>query len=381
MSDATHESARTVLQEAVKGRTSQGVEIARGQRPNLLDADGARALSAPFLAAFMVAAAVLRARIAHSDLDLLTLLLHTAAFAFCVRAILLVTRVVLRLRADLDAAAHTLAFSADGLIWNGPHGERFVARADVLGVCVPELRASRFLPEPQRALWIVTRPETGTLYWAIPAYFSTSPEILAARLTRTLKPDESNTGARVEAPPVEGPQDRYARAASGRTLAGETVIPEGHGYRRRGPYGVLLGLVFALDALLSAPQQRAILLQPVLLSCLLALGMPAIWLWLMKRKAKARLGIAMLLTREELLVRGKHGVVSVPWSQLGDVEVRLRDAWSPFVGTYTTRTLLIATQDGSVMTFDAGFLGVPAEVVARLCAAYRSGALNPQEAS
>ncbi len=333
----------------------------------------------------MVAAAVLRARIAHSDLDVLTLLLHTAAFAFCVRAVILVTRVVLRRLADLDAGAHTLAFSAEGLLWHGPDAERFVSRHDLVAVCVPELRASRFNPDSRRPLWIVTRPETGALYWAIPAYFSASPEILAARLTRTLRLDESSAASSTEMAPAEGPQGRYARAAAGLIKAGETVIPEGNGYRQRGPYGVLLGMVFALDAWFSAKGQRAILLQPVLLSCLLAVSMPAGWLWLMKRKAAVRLGIAMLLTREELVMRGKHGEVSVPWAQLGDVEVRLRDAWSPFVGTHTTRSLLIATRDGSVMTFDAGFLGVPAEVVAALCAAYRAdleqGAFEAQEAS
>lgn len=372
--DGSHDSdARTLLKDALSGRSAAGVEVVRGQRPALLDGDAARALSAPFLAGFMVAAALLRAQIAASPFDLLTLLLRTAAFAFCLRALILIAAFVLRLRKDMNASAHALAFSRDGILWQSPAGERFARRADVIALSVPSVRASRLMLEARRPLLVVTRPETGGLYWALPPYFSASADILRARLERALTLDAGTDDMPPRPPPPEPASERYQRATDGKASKADCVVPEGYSYRLRGPYGVLLGLVFALDALRVAGAQRVILLQPVLLSCLLAISMPLVWLWLMKRKAAARLGIAMLLTPEELVVRGKHGVVSVPYHQLGDVEVRLKDIWSPFVGSYTTRNLIITTKDGATMTFDGGFLGVPPEVVAELCTAYRRG--------
>ncbi len=373
-----------LLLEALRGRTSPGIEIVRGVRPSMLDAEGARALSAPFLAGFMVAAAILRAQIAHTQIDILTLLLRTAAFAFGLRALILLVRFAGRVRQDMDASRHALAFSRAGMLWQSPAGERFVSREDVVALGVPNVRTSRLLPQQRRPLFVIMRPRTGSLHWSIPPYFSASSEILCARLKRSLELDEleETEDATVRPPPSDAPHERYLRAARGQPGPHDAVIPEGGAYRWRGPYGVLLGVVFALDALSFAGAQRALLLQPVLLSCILALAMPAGWLWWMRRKAAARLGIAMLLTPEELIVRGKHGVVTVPYHQLADVEVRLKDIWSPFVGTYTTRNLLITTHDGVAMTFDGAFLGVPPEVVAELCAAYRSGRINAaQDAS
>lgn len=364
---------RRALEEALSGRGGQGIEVVRGARPSLLDAQAARALSAPFLAAFMIAAAVLRMQIVTTSLDLLTLLLRTAAFAFCLRALILLVRFAGQLSKDLKASEHSLAFSREGLLWRSPQGERFVARDQVLSLSVPEARASRFLPDSHLPLLLIKRPGPEGFHWSIPAYFAASSEILAARLSRVWELDTKVQEASPPPPPTQAPQARYMRAVEGKAPASEAVIPEGHGYRLRGPYGVLLGIVFALDALLTASSHRALLLQPVLLSCLLALTLPGIWLFVMSRRAAVRLGIAMLLTPEELIVRGKQGVVSVPWNQLGEVSLTLRELWSPFVGGYTVKTLHMTTHEGTFMSFDGGFLGVPPEVVLELCSAYRKG--------
>ena len=88
----------------------------------------------------------------------------------------------------------------------------------------------------------------------------------------------------------------------------------------------------------------------------------------------------LVLTPEELLVRGAAGVVSVPWPQLSELTVQTSARWSPFVGTYPARALQLSTQEGQRMVIDEGFLGVPAEVVALLCRAYRGaeGAQAPE---
>jgi len=376
-------SIRRVLEEAVSGRAEQGVEVIRGARPSLLDTETASALSAPFLAAFMIGAAILRMQIVTTQLDLLTLLLRSAAFAFCVRAIILALRFARRLSHDLGAKRHTLAFSREGLLWQGPEGQRFVPRGDVLAVCVPQVRATRFLPSTHLPLLLIRRPGGEVLHWVIPPYFAASSKILAARLTRAFGLDAEGESTALPPPPSVSANERYMRAVAEKAGVGEAVVPEGQGYRLRGPYGVLLGLVFALDALMTATMHRALLLQPVLLSCVLSLSLPAIWLFIMSRRAAVRLGIAMLLAPEELIVRGRQGVVSVPWNQLADVELTLRDVWSPFVGSYGVKTLRMTTHEGTFMSFDGGFLGVPPEVVLELCTAYRNGRiLRPdQEAS
>jgi hypothetical protein len=77
-------------------------------------------------------------------------------------------------------------------------------------------------------------------------------------------------------------------------------------------------------------------------------------------------------------VRGPHGAVSLPWTQLASAEVFTRQAWSPFVGRYLIRSLWFTAQDGITMQFDGAFLGVPPEVVAALAEAHRTGTLASQ---
>jgi hypothetical protein len=92
----------------------------------------------------------------------------------------------------------------------------------------------------------------------------------------------------------------------------------------------------------------------------------------MGRRRATRLGIAMLITPEELLVRGRGGVLGVPWPQLQAAQVSARMAWSPFLGSFSVRTLVVTTTHGEVMSFDAGFLGVPPEVLAAVLDSQRS---------
>jgi hypothetical protein len=159
------------------------------------------------------------------------------------------------------------------------------------------------------------------------------------------------------------------------------VVPEGFGYRRRAPFGVLLALVFVADAVHSAGPYRERLLPAASAAALLAFAALLAWFAWMRRRRAARLGIALLFTPEELLLRGRHGVVSTPWSQLARAEVESRLAWSPFLGSYVVRVLTFTAIDSSQVPFDAAFLGVPPEVVATLAEAYREGLPASEAAS
>lgn len=355
------------LREAASGKSVPGVEVVQGSAPGLLGADAIHALISALMAALVIAATVLRTGLTHAGFDLILLLLRTASVAFVLRASIALALWGRRLIEDARAREHVLAWSDEGLLYVSPQaGARFLARADVVAFVVPEQLAQRGA-RSLKPLYVVGRPPHSI---CLPPYFAADAELLAARLQRwrgtLLEP------ALDFAPPSEGPEDRYTRAARGKLHDGEVPVPEGHGYRWRAPYGVLLALVFVVDAVrVAGPRLYPAALASALLAPCALLG----WFLWMRRRRATRLGMAMLLTREELLVRGPHGAVSLPWTQLASVEVIARQAWSPFVGRFLVRSLWFTARDGTTMQFDAAFLGWPPEVIAAQADGYRTGKL------
>jgi hypothetical protein len=361
------------LREAASGRSSPNIEVVHGAPPGLVASDAVHALTSALMAALVIAAAVLRSSLSLQGFDLILLLLRTVSVAFALRAALALVSWCRRLLRDTRASEHVLAWSPDGLLHRGPHGERWLAREDVLAFVLPELSGVAAALQP---LYVVARPTREPVSWSLPPYFSAGAEVLAARLRRWRGTPVRQTPEFV--PPADAPEPRYARAASGRLELGEVPVPEGFGYRLRAPYGVLLALVFVADAVAHAGVLRTRLLPAAAASALLAPCALAVWFTWMRKRRKVRLGMAMLLTPEELLVRGPHGAVSLPWTQLASAEVVTRQAWSPFVGRYLIRSLWFTAQDGITMQFDGAFLGVPPEVVAALAEAHRTGTLASQ---
>jgi hypothetical protein len=365
------------LQKDADGQASSGsrsVSRVRGTAPGFLAGDAVHALTSALLAALVIAAAVLRTRLSTGPFDLIALLLRTASVAFVVRALIALARCAARVARDGRADEHTLSWSHDGILWRAPEGERWLSRNDVLGFCVPEERVVRGATVALAPLLVIARPHDEIVYWSLPPYFAADAEILRARLARVFTRDARVSEALL-APPALAPEPRYQRAAQGSLEAGQVRVPEGSGYRLRAPYGVLLALVFVLDAVLGAGPLRARIWPTALLGVALALAALFGWFYWMRSRRAVRLGMAMLLTPEELLLRGKHGALSVPWTQLAGAEVTVKLAWSPLVGSYLVRVLWFATLDGARMPFDGSFLGVPPEVVAQLAEAYRAGAL------
>ncbi|HEY6877135.1 MAG TPA: hypothetical protein VI299_03910 [Polyangiales bacterium] len=358
------------LREAAAGRAVPGVEVVRGSPPGLLGADAIHALTSLMMAALVIAATVLRTGLAHPSFDLILLLLRTASVAFVLRAAIAIALWARRVATDARAHEHVLAWSDEGLLYVRPHArEQFIARTDVLALVVPEQLAQRGA-RSLRPLYVVGRPPHSV---CLPPYFAVDSELLAARLRRWC-------GALPEraadfAPPAEGPEDRYTRAARGKLHDGEVPVPEGVGYRLRAPYGVLLALLFVIDAVrVAGPRLYPAAFASALLGPCALLG----WFMWMRRRRATRLGMAMLLTPEELLVRGPHGAVSLPWPQLASVEVVARQAWSPFVGRFLVRSLWFHARDGTTMLFDAAFLGWPPEIIAAQAEGYRTGRLASQ---
>jgi hypothetical protein len=359
------------LRAAARGGGSVGVEVLR------LEAGGPsgaslRALVSLMIAGLLVAAAVLRARVAAgAGFDLLGSLLRTTAVAFAVRATLHVLLAAGDALRRLRRGRGVLCLGEAGLFEQSAAGERWLAREDALAVVVRE-SAGRGLGQPERPVFVVARPRREVAYLELDPRYAGSPEVLGARLSRWL--GEPDGGEAAHAPPrEESVEERYARAARGQADPGDVVVPEGAGYRLRAPYAGLLGIVFAIDALLHAGTLRPRIVPVVLLSCVLAVVLIAGWLVWMRQRGATRLGIAMLFTPEELIVRGPGGALGVPWGQVSSAAVHTRLGWSPFFGSFATRSLTLGDPSGTHLTFDAGFLGVPPEVLAALIEAYRAG--------
>jgi hypothetical protein len=368
------------LRRATRGSAQAGVETLMGARPSLLNAQTASALTSAVLAAFVCLAARFRSELAAGQLDLIASLLRSAALAFIVRAVIDLIRSAHAIWSDRAAQGAMLALGTSGLYLRVGTHEESVPRDAVLGVSAPEPLPSRTLPARPAPILLTLRPEAGRpRVLSVPPYFAQTSEIALARLARWWGSDTSSP-ARSESAPAEAPEAHYERAARGQLDADDVLIPEGRGYLLRAPYTALLGLVFALDVYVSAGVSRALIATPVLAACALSGFVLAAWFSWIVRRRRSRHGIGMLLTRAELLVRGPHGVLAVPWGQLEHSELKLAARWSPFVGPYPARILTLTTRSGERMIFDRAFLGLPLEVIDVLCRYYRAGVQQHESA-
>jgi hypothetical protein len=367
MSKPQAETWDAPLQRALQAKREPGVEPLHGARPALVNAESAACLTSLVLAGFVCAAALFRARLAAGQLDLIASALRVVALAFVLRAALSLARWSRHLLRDGAARDACLVLGPSGLLLRLGTRVLSVPRAEVLDIVAPEALPTRALaPRPQPVLVVLTSAAGKPRTLELPPYFAQTSEVLMARLRRWLGTPEA-----VPAPPPpaadDAPETHYTRAAAGQLREDDVVIPEGRGYLLRAPWAALLGLWFAGDVYYSAGMGRALIALPVAGAALLSVVAIVSWFLWLRRRRSSRLGIGMLLGREELLLRGPHGVVAVPWPQLTQVEVQVSARWSPFAGTFAARVLALATQSGEQMQFDASFLGTPVEVVAVLC--------------
>jgi hypothetical protein len=367
MSQAQAESWDAPLRRALQGSRPAGLEVLHGARPGVLNAESAACLTSVVLAGFVCAAALFRARLAAGQLDLIASALRVVALAFVLRAVLSLGGWLLHIVRDGSASEACLVLGPAGLLLRLGGSVQAVERSDVLDVVAPEALPTRTLPARPLPVLVVLTPQAGRpRALALPPYFAQTSEVLLARMKRWLGSPQGATPAPAPAAD-DAPEAHYERAAAGQLRDGDVVIPEGRGYLLRAPWAALLGLWFAGDVYYSAGRGRALIALPVLGAALLSLVAIVSWFLWLRRRRTSRLGIGMLLAREELLLRGPHGVVAVPWPQLSQVEVQVSARWSPFAGTFATRLLSLATQSGEHMQFDASFLETPVDVVAVLC--------------
>jgi hypothetical protein len=364
---------------ALSGRAESGSSvdvIARGSPP-IIDAAGARALLAPFLAAFFWAAVVFRERQAHTPLEPLALLFRVLALALTLRALRVLIELAGRVRMRLAAARYALVLTDEGLLFRSPTGDVVVPRAEVLDVR-EQAAGAPGAPSGLRwaAVYVVTHPDSPRLHVALPPLFGRSPRALAELLMRW-----SSGVVRGSAPapasfePDALPSKLWERVAAGERLPGVATVRHGNGWLKRGPYAsMLLGLA-VLDGSLRVPvsaEQPLNMLPALLLAAALVVA-PAAWILYTRISLAARGGIALLLTPAELLTRTRGGITRVDWPSVTRCEVQSRSTWSLLQGAHQSRSLVVHRKEHASLVCTEAFLSLPAEVVAALCDAYRRG--------
>jgi hypothetical protein len=160
-------------------------EVIETYAPPLLDATGARALVAPFLAGFMWAALIFRELQTHSTLEPLALLLRVLAYALTLRAVRVSLDLLGRVRLAWQRSRFGLVLTREGLLLRTPGHDVVIPQHDILDI--REQYASALGPVTTRRwadVFLVTRPDTGRLFLSLPPIFGHSPRRLAEQLMR-----------------------------------------------------------------------------------------------------------------------------------------------------------------------------------------------------
>ena len=242
---------------------------------------------------------------------------------------------------------------------------------------------------------MITQPRSGRLFVALPPVFERTPGVLAERLMRWLgPPPEANesdaepsddaapqpsAAASAEAGPHPLATELWERVARGERPTGVTAIPHGSGWLQRGPYAsMLLGLA-VLEGYLRLPtatRERIDATVPLVLVGALVI-VPVGWLLLTRSQLKVRRGLAGILTPTEFLLRTRAGVLRVAWPVVQRADIESRAAWSLLLGAHEARSLAIRRKAALPLQYQESFVGVPLEVLAALCDAYRRSRIVP----
>ncbi|MBX3270944.1 MAG: hypothetical protein KF729_11830 [Sandaracinaceae bacterium] len=348
-------------------------------RPPLLDADGAKAVLAPVLAAIAWAAAVFREVVAESSLDPIGMLLRFVALGLTLRVILLGAVFAGRVRTWLTTSRHGLVLTSEGLLYRTPTHDVVVPRERVVGIAERGQWQTRKAGRRWSEVFVVVDPALGRTHVALPPVFDDTPGRLAERLMRwrgsAPEPREA------EAEPASLASRVYDAAAAGLAEPGTTVVRHDLGWLKKGPYALLLVATVALDGLSRGGAAVWGALEPWMIAGLFLalLAVPGRWLWMTRREVSPRKGLAMVLTPAEVLIRTRQGILRARWKELVGVTVDAKTKWSVLEGAHEARQLVLTRKHAPAIRYDEPYLGLPVEVGKLLLDAYRSGWLPREE--
>lgn len=375
MSDAWIEIARDVARRAREAPA--GWQVIRGERPAVLDQEGIRALAAPLVAAIAWAGAIFREMVAGTPIDPLALLMRLIALAMTVRVLLLGRALVERVAAWAGAGRSTLVLAPEGLWAQLPDETVSAEKAEILGISERGTWQARGAGRRFSPVYVVVASPLRA-HIELPPIFDATPGVLAERLMRWRGAIELPESPRFPEPAALASKV-YEDAARGIRDPGTIVIRHGRGWMRRGPWAtVLLGVAILEGFARSSPAEQAAIGPVSIFAASIALVMvPLVWILWQRRSMAPQLGLAMVLTSAELLMRTRGGVLRVRWPNLQRLTIDSRGRFSIIEGWALRRSLVIKRKEGLPITYDEAFLGVPAEVALELFEAHARGAMLP----
>ncbi|MDQ3031099.1 MAG: hypothetical protein M3Y87_01685, partial [Myxococcota bacterium] len=360
-----------------KREAPPGWQVLAGERPPLIDDESVRAVVAMFVAVLAWAGAVFREQVTGTPIDPFALFMRLVALAMTVRALLLGREIAARVAVWARARGCTLVLAPEGLWARLPQGEVSAERDEIVGITERGTWQTRRAGRRYSPVYVVLASPMQT-HLELPPIFDATAGVLAERLMRW-----RGAPALPEEPRFPDPAPLaskvYEDAARGVRDATTVVIRHGEGWMRRGPWAtVLLGVAILEGFARASSEEQDALGAPVVGAAGIALVMvPMIWIFVTRRSIAPRMGVAMVLTSAELLMRAKGGVLRVRWPNLQRLSIDVRGRPSAIEGWAIQRALVIKRKDGAPITYDEAYLGVPAEVALTLCDAYASGALLP----
>lgn len=352
-----------------------GWQVLRGERPPLLDAESVRAVVAILVAVLAWTGAAFRELVAGTPIDPLALFMRLVALAMTVRALILGRELVARASVWLRSPGCALVLAPEGLWARLPDGEAVAERDEIVGVSERGTWQTRSAGRRYSPVYVVLASPLRT-HVELPPIFDATPGVLAERLMRWRGAPSIPEEPRFPEP-ARLASKVYEDAARGVRDPGTLVVHHGSGWLRRGPWAtVLLGVAIVEGWARAGDEARGALgLAVVAVAALACVLVPLVWAWMTRREIAPRLGLAMVLTPAELLMRTRGGVLRVRWPSLARLSIDARGRISPIEGWAIHRALVIKRKDAPPITYDEAFLGVPAEVALALCEAYASGAL------
>lgn len=339
----------------------------KGHAPPLLRGEGWRGLLYPLCAAALVMVALDRETAMKAALDPAALALRALAVALLLRSLPAVRVLWGRLRLATTAKRHRLRFDDDALVWSSPAGERRFDREAIVRVHLGD--GHRALPR----VWLVHRPIDGRALTALSPIFDDA-KALADRIERWRGPVAAPEPATHPKPAREGSKV-YDAAAEGQLGEGVAVIRHGLGWLRRMPFAAVLAAAVFLDGAFRTPALDLgyLGLLPIV-GVVVCAAIPLGWIAMALRHVRPRRGLALVASPAEILMRTREGILRASWPHVESITIRREPALTVLEG-WTQRRRVVLARDGDrhPIRYDEAFLGAPADAVAALLDAYRSG--------
>ncbi len=170
------------------------------------------------------------------------------------------------------------------------------------------------------------------------------------------------------------PADTFdAYLANPSNVDGALALPAGRTWWLSGPYaGLVFAVLLAVHAGLVPLLRTSLTLALIPVAC----GPLAAWWWRGRGVRRARRGVALLLTPDQLIVRDAVGARSAAWSEVQAVREDSRPTWDMLRGARRAPLLLISRRGSQPLVLGEDELGVPVAHALAAVERYRAAVVS-----